>query len=293
MFLEERISTCADYGSALGDRFEVEEVVTKNGNDYRRLLHPYPIFRFEIGYTGRQDEWIYDEIVDLFHRVGGRFGGFRAKNPAEFSTNDYRDPPTFSDQQLTSTSTAGVYQFVRWYGAQGNAEATRRILRKLVADTPLIGIRDESDNNVQVVQGSRWTVDVNTGLVTFAANKTDAIVGISQASQAVVDFGAAHPFITQDTVHLSSVAGMTQINGLRGTVVNTTTNTITLNINSSGFSAYSSGGVANTRPQSGETVIGGCEFDIPCRFEDDISGLTFSNWKTLGLTINIVELLNP
>ena len=68
------------------------------------------------------------------------------------------------------------------------------------------------------------------------------------------------------SVHLSGVVGMTEINGLRGIVLSQTSGSITVDIDSSGFSAYSSGGVVNTRPQDGETVTGGCEFDIPAHF---------------------------
>ena len=70
------------------------------------------------------------------------------------------------------------------------------------------------------------------------------ITGITQASPAVVT-AANHEFVAGQTVVITGVAGMTQVNGVTFTVANPTTNTFQLQgINSTGFGAYTSGGVA-------------------------------------------------
>lgn len=86
---------------------------------------------------------------------------------------------------------------------------------------------------------------------------------------------------------------MTQINGLRGVITGTGGTTITVAINTTAMTAWSSDGVVNTRPQTGEAVTGGCEFDLPCRF-DSILDLTpvSRNFAETG-QIEIVELINP
>jgi hypothetical protein len=80
------------------------------------------------------------------------------------------------------------------------------------------------------------------------ANKT--ITGITQANPGVVT-SSSHGFANGDTVVISGVVGMTQVNGKRFKVANVATNTFELqdidgnNVNTSSYTAYSSGGIAN------------------------------------------------
>lgn len=289
MFLEEVFEGCPAYGSAFSESFAVHEVSTANGNSYPSLRNPYPTLTFELGMQNKLTEVQLDQVIDLYNRVGGRFGGFRLHHHAEFSTNNYRDAPTFSDQMAVLVS-AGVYQIMRWYGTQGDSSATRRRIRKPVAGSVLAGIRNPTTGDKQITD---FSVDTTTGLITLGANKTDTIAGITQAAQAVVDVGT-NTFVVGDSVYFSGVSGMTQINGRRGNVVAKPDSThITVDINSTGFSAYSSGGTLNTRPQTGESVVAGCEFDIPVRFATDLDGVTYSSYEILSSTITLIEWLNP
>lgn len=71
-----------------------------------------------------------------------------------------------------------------------------------------------------------------------------SISNITQANPAVVT-ASSHGFSDGDHVWINSVAGMTELNGRRFTVANKTTHTFELSgINSSSFTAYSSGGTA-------------------------------------------------
>ena len=71
------------------------------------------------------------------------------------------------------------------------------------------------------------------------------ITGITAANPAVVTSNS-HGYSNGDHVWISSVVGMTELNGRRFTVANKTTNTFELSgVNSSGYTAYSSGGIAN------------------------------------------------
>lgn len=68
------------------------------------------------------------------------------------------------------------------------------------------------------------------------------ITAITQASSAVITMSVTHGFTAGQKVRIivPAVFGMTQINGLLGTItaINTTTNTITVDINSTGFTAF-------------------------------------------------------
>ncbi len=77
------------------------------------------------------------------------------------------------------------------------------------------------------------------------------ITGISKAAQAVVTYtrpsgNSTHP-AAGDLVYISSVVGMTELNGNWYTVssVNTGAGTMVLNVDSTGFTTYVSGGTAN------------------------------------------------
>jgi hypothetical protein len=79
-----------------------------------------------------------------------------------------------------------------------------------------------------------------------------AITNITQAASAVVtstDGGTANPFAATTYLYFAAVGGMTQINGLTGLVTATGGSvgawTATVAINSSAFSAYTSGGTAS------------------------------------------------
>jgi len=83
--------------------------------------------------------------------------------------------------------------------------------------------------------------------IILEANKT--ISGATQANPCVVT-ATSHGYDNGDEIYIASVVGMTELNGKYYKIKNKTTNTFELtdiddtNINSSGFTAYSSGGTA-------------------------------------------------
>jgi hypothetical protein len=87
-----------------------------------------------------------------------------------------------------------------------------------------------------------------TGLPAAATNTNLTITGISKAANASIT--ATHAFTASDigvtTVTIHNVVGMNQINTLSGVIQSvTSTTSFTLNINSTSFSTYTSGGIAN------------------------------------------------
>jgi hypothetical protein len=227
--------------------------------------------------------------MDLYARAHGRYAGFRVRWPDDCTTaTDGRSAPTALDQDLELIS-AGVYQLQKAYGIGGTPGASGlpvRTLFKPVAGTILVSIGG-------VIPTLGLSSVSTTGRVTFEANKTSAVTFITKAVQAVISC-AGHTFLAGESVHLSGVVGMVEINGLRGLIVSVVANvSITVAINTAGFTAYTSGGTANTRPQSGEAVKGGCEFDLPCRFDSDVdTTLLTRSVREIG-SMEVVELLNP
>jgi uncharacterized protein (TIGR02217 family) len=288
-FLEDRLPINIDYGSSFGEEYAVEIDTTANGNEYRRLRHNAPRARYDLSFDMRQQLWVMDEVVALYHRVFGKFAGFRVKNLADFSSNGYTGAPAFGNQVCALVST-GVYQLQKSYGGVGGTISVGRPVRtvfKPVTGSVLIGV------NGALYPTSQWSVNTVTGRVTMAANKTRAITAITKAAQAVVTIGA-HTMLVGESVGFTGAVGMTQINGLRALITAISGTTITVAINSTAFGTYTSGGTAQTQPIDAEQVTAGFEFDLPMRFDSDISGLTFDTFDTLSTGgINLVEILNP
>lgn len=84
----------------------------------------------------------------------------------------------------------------------------------------------------------RTAVKVSTGT---SAGKT--ITGITKATSAVVS-SSAHGLTVGTIVVISGVVGMTEINNLACLITAVTTNDFTINIDSTGYTTYTSGGTA-------------------------------------------------
>ncbi len=103
------------------------------------------------------------------------------------------------------------------------------------------------------------------------------ITGISQAAQAVVT--ATNSLAVGDVVTFSNVRGMVQINTLRGTVVAASGANFTVNINTTGFTAYTSGGIANVIASSSTAYIVDPTNGLPSQANVGVIGIT------LGTTV--------
>ena len=115
------------------------------------------------------------------------------------------------------------------------------------AKTRIIPFEFSTEQTYVIEVGNLYFRFYKDGGAILEANKT--ITGITQANPAVVTSNS-HGFSDGDWVYIDSIAGMTELNGRTLKVANKTTNTFELtdtngtNINSSGFTAYSSAGTA-------------------------------------------------
>lgn len=286
-FLEERISSLIRMGSSYVDDYAVDIVTTSGGQEYRSLVHPFPVRKFDVSYLLDNDK-TYAELQAIYHRAHGKFAGFRARCFDEWSSNGRVGIPTAFDQPMGLVS-AGVYQLRKRYGtdkAAGVSGYAYREIKKPVAGSVRIGI------GATEIRSADWSVDATTGRVTFAADKTLAVTAISKATRAVLTVGA-NSFVVGESVHVSGVAGMVQINGLRALITARDASTITVAINSAAFSTYTSGGVVHTRPQTGEAVTAGFEFDFPVRFNTTLPiGQDYPGYRAVD-GVELIELLNP
>lgn len=97
--------------------------------------------------------------------------------------------------------------------------------------------------------GSAGTVDADTAFrIVYASPRTavrptnNFVINVSQAAQAVVTFSVAHNYQVGQTVRFTipNLFGMTELDGRSATIVaiNTTNNTITIDLNTIGFSPF-------------------------------------------------------
>ena len=118
-------------------------------------------------------------------------------------------------------------------------------------------------------------------------NKT--ISGITAANPAVVT-SSSHGYSNGDFVNISGVVGMTEVNGKTFKVADKTTNTFELqnvdgtDINSSSFTAYSSGGIANKIFQITTEYTTAQLFDIKFAQSADVMYLCHNSHEVMKLS---------
>lgn len=124
-------------------------------------------------------------------------------------------------------------QIAEWYDDMANASA---YLWTTTGGAPVISYT--STNGVTPYTTSDASLYPSTNLT---------ITGISKAANAVIT--AANSFTSDDygvtTVTFHNVVGMTQINTLSGVVQSATGANFVVNINTTNFTTYTSGGIAN------------------------------------------------
>ena len=288
-FLEERLPLDVRMGASYADEFNVEITTTRGDSENRRLVHPFPIRHFSVQYTLEHAD-LWNRVISLYHRAYGMFAGFRVKCLDDLSTNGTSGIPTAIDHPCALVS-PGVYQLQKRYGVGGTPLSIGlpvRTIFKPIAGSVRVAIGSVEATNTPTT----WAVDTTTGKVTFSANKNRNISAITKAAQAVATVGP-HSYVIGESVIFSGVVGMTQINGMRGQITAKAGTTITVNINSSAFSTYTSNGTTDSQPQASESVTAGCYFDIPCRFNSRIDVTHVSvDYREAG-SIDIIELVNP
>lgn len=288
-FIEERLDPCIRLGAETEDGFFLEVTRTASGSRFAALKNGKPWRTFDIEYVKALPE-LAEQVISLYYRTWGGYAGFRVKAWDDYTTAlDGKSSYTSLDCRLDVVS-AGVYQLVKEYGRDKPGLTSigrpRRTIYKPVQGKAVIAVA-----GLEYPNGS--TIDYTTGRATLAANKTGIVTAIAKGSTTVIT--VANSFIVGESVAVSGVVGMTQINGRRGIVTAASGTQITVAINSTAFSDYVSGGTVQTRPLNSGTdiVTGGCEFDYPVAFSSrfNVSALGMDIGQASGLTLE--EILNP
>lgn len=237
-------------GAIGGASFSTDIVVLSSGFEKRNVNWDEARGSWDISHGIKHKAEM--NTVIAFHRAcKGRAHGFRFKDITDYQL-------TVAEGVLVRVAnTADQFQIYKNYMA-GSLNDARKITK------PVPG-------KVQAFRnGSLTASTVNTanGVVTLAALSTKTITNITQGVNGVATI-VGHGLATGSVIKITGVVGMTQVNNQVFTITSTGLDTLQLNVNTSAYTAYVSGGTATlyAAPTDVLTVAG--EFDVPVRFDAD------------------------
>jgi uncharacterized protein (TIGR02217 family) len=270
MFLESsRFPTNLSFQRPGGATFNTDVQVLESGHEQRNSYWPVSRTELELGFSVRTLEEV-QTVNEIFRACRGMAHGFRIRDWRNYKSvpitwagpeDDVKADEISADDQVISidTTTQDIFQLI--YTSRFGVLYERKTITKperisdgvynvllAIAGIPIPSNRYDIDSvPARLAAEAHETV----GTITLAANVQKSISNITQAAAAVVTTTTSHGLSINDSVHFSSVAGMTQINGKRGLITAVGgANQFTVVIDSSAFTAYTSGGTINTRRQS-------------------------------------------
>lgn len=262
-FVEEVLDLGVNYGVIGGPGFQTSIVATGNGKEYRNIDWPVEQGSWNLGSRTLNNDDL-KTLTDFFRRRRGRAVAFLYKDWNDWKSTDLVGPSP--DGVITA------FQLSARYGA-GDAEVYSKPLAYLKASSETIQI------GTVTVPSTQYTLDTSTGIVTFDANVAGVITGATQANPVVLSVANGNSFTVGESVHVDSVGGMTELNGNRYVIEAKSASSITITVDGTGFTAYTSGGNANTLPQTGEALGGAVEFYKRVRFDTDKIDTTFNAYE--------------
>lgn len=160
-FHDVRFPTSLSFGSMGGPQRRTDVVTLANGFEERNTPWQHSRRRYDAGMGMRSLDDV-QALIAFFEARMGQLHAFRWKDWSDYRSGAAEVAPVFNDQVIAygdgSTQTSQVVKTYR----SGDASYTRP-LKKLVAGTVRVGV---GVNELQ--EGTDFTVDVNTGLITFA-----------------------------------------------------------------------------------------------------------------------------
>lgn len=184
-------------GSVAGPEFSTEVTETAGGFEKRNQNWSGARLRFNVA-SGVRDRGDYETLLAFFYGRSGRARAFRFRDWSDSKSSAIDAVPAAIDQSIgTGDGAAQFFQLQKSY-VSGPVTYIRKITRP-VAGTVKIALGG-------IPQASGWSVDVNTGLVTFT---TPPGAGIAVTAGFEFDIPArfdidrlepAHPF--KDLVQL-------------------------------------------------------------------------------------------
>jgi uncharacterized protein (TIGR02217 family) len=239
--LEILFPTDISYGVRGGPAWNTSIVKRSSGHEQRIQRWSTPLWSFpDVAHHARVVSKM-DDLYDFFITVGaGSYNSFLFK--------DWTDYTVLAADGRLGTLAIGTgeptYQMYKRYTY--GARTFDRAIKKPKASSVTV-----YRGGVAQTETTHYTFDTTTGIVTFVAdstktinaNSTKAITAITQANPGQVT-AVGHGFSTGDKIKITSVGGMTQVNNLYFTITVADPDNFTIGVDTSGYTAYTSGGSA-------------------------------------------------
>lgn len=256
-FLETpRFTRAPAYGYRGGPRYSTDIVVVGGGQEFRNQNWANSRGRWVMTVPLAGAELLAD-LQEFFHAVAGAAHGFRFKDWLDYEVtvaNGRMGSSAYGTgkptSQLQKAYTKGA---LTRYRDIFKPVSTPTIYRAGVAQTPT----------------THFTLDLTTGIVTWVATASRGIAAITKANPGVIRTTTNHPWSNGDEVYLSGIGGMTELNGRVVTVTVVDADEVSIGINTTGFTTYTTSGTVAQYVQTDELLTWSGEFDVPARFESD------------------------
>lgn len=167
-FHEVRFPGAISFGSSGGVERRTEIVTLVNGFEERNSPWSQSRRRYDAGIGVRSLDDL-SEILRFFEARHGQLYGFRWKDWLDFKSCLPSETPQTVDQVLTAGSDPLIYQLTRTY-SDGAGTYLREITK------PVQGTVQVARDGVQLTEGTDFTVDPETGMVTLASAPPPAAI---------------------------------------------------------------------------------------------------------------------
>lgn len=196
-FHEVRFPTEIAFGSSGGPERRTEIVTLASGHEERNTRWADSRRRYDAGYGIRSLDDLH-AVIAFFEERRGRLYGFRWRDRIDFKSCPPGTVVTPTDQTIgAGDGTTATFQLAKRYGAL-HAPYSRTI-RKPASGTVRVAV-----DSVEKTQGSDWSCDLTTGIVTF---QSGAIPGNGTAVTAGFEFDVPVRFdIDRLEINLTSFA---------------------------------------------------------------------------------------
>lgn len=161
-FHEVRFPANLSFGSVGGPERRTEVVQLSNGFEERNTPWSQSRRRYDAGVSLRSLDDI-GALIAFFEARQGQLNGFRWKDWADYKSCTASATPALDDQLIgIGDGVRTDFQLIKTYAS--GAELQIRDIRKPVAGSVRIGLQGD-----EVQEEVHFTVDVTTGIVTFAS----------------------------------------------------------------------------------------------------------------------------
>ena len=222
-FYETRFPVDISVESATGPGWMTDVIVMHSGKESRQQKWEEVRSEYDAAYGVKTMAQLHS-LRDFFNEMRGRAHGFRFKDWFDYSVTD---EPLVPDGGPT-------VQLIKTYGSGFNNYVKN--ITKPVSGEVTINL-----GGSEYGSGS-YTVDTTTGIVTLDPLDTIDILDITQASPAEVTTDGAHGLSNGDQRWLTGIGGMTELNDTEVVITVTGSDTFTIGVNTTAYTAYTSGG---------------------------------------------------